>query len=119
MDTVIVLLIIAAIGVYSVKKYRDNMRYGCCSGGGYKEKKKSVADKNTEHYPYTSTLVIEGMTCKNCSTRVENYLNKEEGIWAQVDLKQNTALVRMKTQRTEEELAGIVKRAGYTVTGTK
>ena len=119
MDVIIVLLIVAVIGVYSVKKYRDNMRYGCCSSGGYKEKKKSVADKNADHYPYTSTLVIEGMTCKNCSTRVENFLNKEEGIWAQVDLKKNTALVRMKTQRTEEELSFIVKRAGYTVTEIK
>ena len=119
MDVAIVLLIVAVIGAYSVKKYRDNMKFGCCSGGGYKEKKKPVTDQNAEHYPFTSTLVIEGMTCKNCSTRVENFLNKEEGIWAQVDLKKNTALVRMKAQRTEEELTGIVKRAGYQVTEVK
>lgn len=119
MDAIIVLLIVFVIGIYSVKKYRNNMKYGCCSSGGYKEKKKPVADKNADHYPYSATLTIEGMTCKNCSTRVENYLNKEDGIWAQVDLKKNTALVRMKTERTAEELAGIVKRAGYTVTDTK
>ena len=115
MDAIIVLLIVAVIGVYSVKKYRDNMKYGCCSSGGYKEKKKPVADQNTANYPYSTTLIIEGMTCKNCSTRVENFLNKEEGIWAQVDLKKNTALVRMKTKHSDEELAGIVKRAGYQV----
>ncbi|MBQ9092239.1 MAG: heavy-metal-associated domain-containing protein [Anaerotignum sp.] len=119
MDAIIVLLIVALIGVYSVKKYRNNMKYGCCSSGGYKEKKKPVADKNADHYPYSKTLSIAGMTCKNCSTRVENYLNQEDGIWAQVDLKKHTALVRMKTERTEEELTGIVKRAGYTVTGIK
>lgn len=119
MDVAIVLLIVAAIGVYSVKKYRNNMKYGCCSSGGYQEKKKPVADRNTDHYPYLKTLTIEGMTCKNCSTRVENCLNKEEGIWAQVNLKKQTAVVRMKTERTEEELAQIVKRAGYTVTETK
>lgn len=119
MDAIIVLLIVALIGVYSVKKYRNNMKYGCCSSGGYKEKKKPVADKNAANYPFTTTLIIDGMTCQNCSTRVENFLNQEEGIWAQVNLKQNTALVRMKTQRTEEELTDIVKRVGYTVTGTK
>lgn len=119
MDVAIVLLIVAAIGVYSVKKYRNNMKYGCCSSGGYKEKKKTVTDQNADHYPYSKTLMIEGMTCKNCSTRVENCLNKEEGIWAQVNLKKQTAVVRMKTERTEEELVQIVKRAGYTVTETK
>ena len=119
MDAVIVLLIVAVIGIYSVKKYKNNMRYGCCSGGGYREKKKPVVDRNADHYPYSVTLMVEGMTCKNCSTRVENYLNKEDGIWAQVDLKKNTALVRMKTERTTEELEKIVKRAGYIVTGTK
>lgn len=118
MDAMIVLLIVSVIGVYSVKKYRDNMKYGCCSSGGYKEKKKPVADQNRDHYPFIRTLTIEGMTCKNCSIRVENFLNKEEGVWAQVDLKKNTALVRMKTDRTEE-LEGIVKRAGYTVTDMK
>lgn len=119
MDVAIVLLIVAVIGVYSVKKYRNNMKYGCCSSGGYKEKKKPVADKDASHYPFTSTLMIEGMTCKNCSTRVENFLNKEDGIWAEVNLKKKTAEVRMKTQHTEEELTGIVKRAGYQVTEVK
>ncbi|MBQ7104208.1 MAG: heavy-metal-associated domain-containing protein [Anaerotignum sp.] len=119
MDAIIVLLVVAVIGVYSVKKYRDNMKYGCCSSGGYKEKKRPVADENADNYPYSAALTIKGMTCKNCSTRVENYLNREEGIWAQVDLKKNTALVRMKTERTAEELADIVKRAGYTVIDTK
>lgn len=119
MNEGIVLLIVALIGVYSVKKYRDNMKYGCCSSGGYKEKKKPVADQNALHYPYTRTLKIEGMTCKNCSIRVENQLNREEGIWAKVDLKKQTAQVRMKTEKTEKELTDIVRRAGYTVTDIK
>ena len=31
MDAVVVLLIVAVIGIYSVKKYKNNMRYGCCA----------------------------------------------------------------------------------------
>ncbi len=116
MAELILLGVIFLIGIYSVKKYRSNMKHGCCGSGDLKIK---VSDKNASHYPYTSTLVIAGMTCKNCSQRVENYLNEEGDIWATVDLKQNTALVRMKTPHTAEELTKIVQKAGYEVTAVK
>ena len=45
------------------------------------------------------------MHCKNCETRIENAYNRKEGFWAQVDFKQNRALVRTKRPVSEERTA--------------
>ena len=58
-------------------------------------------------------LDIQGMHCKNCATRIENAYNRKEGFWAQVDFKQNRALVRTKRPVSENELRQIVWQAGY------
>lgn len=41
------------------------------------------------HYPYCVQIGIDGMTCNHCKARVENTLNSEDGVWAEVDLSQN------------------------------
>ena len=48
------------------------------------------------HYPYCVQIGIDGMTCNHCKARVENTLNSEDGVWAEVDLSQNLATVHMK-----------------------
>ena len=53
------------------------------------------------------------MTCKNCAVRVENALNRIDGVWATVDFPQNRALVRMKTPVDEEALRAAVWKSGY------
>lgn len=121
MQEAILLIIIALIAVYSVKKYRSNMKYGCCGSGGKESvgRRVEVKDKDTDHYPYSAEIGIKGMTCQNCVRYVENALNEQEGIWAQADLKTNSALVRMKISYTEETLARVLHRAGYQLTEMK
>ena len=58
-------------------------------------------------------LQIEGMTCQNCAKQVENALNAIDGVWAEVDLKQNRAMVRQKEQISVEKLCAAVEKAGY------
>ena len=55
------------------------------------------------------------MTCSHCRERVENALDQEEGVWAQVNLKEGSAVVRMKRELSREELERIIRRAGYTM----
>ena len=55
-----------------------------------------VRDKDKSHYPYSRLLKVDGMSCGNCASHVENALNSLEGAWAQVDLEKGEALVRMK-----------------------
>ena len=41
--------------------------------------------------PYTAVLQVDGMTCSNCVRRVENALNRLDGVWAEADLGQDGA----------------------------
>ena len=59
------------------------------------------------------------MTCSHCKMRVENALNENEGVWADVNLKEGLADVKMKKQYSADELKRIVTKAGYTVENVK
>ncbi len=61
------------------------------------------------------TLLIEGMTCAACSSRVEKVLNKLEGVVkANVNLSTNKAVVEFPSGAVEDEiLIETVEKAGY------
>ena len=61
------------------------------------------------------TLLIEGMTCAACSTRVEKVLNKIEGVTkANVNLSTNKATIEYPSGAVDEEtLLKAVEKAGY------
>lgn len=117
MGTVIVGIVIALVCVYAIYSYGKKLRQGggCCGTHDAAEKKVKVSDHNKEHYPYTVTLDIDGMTCSSCSRRVENALNEIGGVWAKVDLGAHKATVRLKQEPDEAVLRAAVQRAGYTV----
>ena len=73
MGTAIVIVIIVVICVFAIYSYGHKMRHGggCCGSHEAAEKKVKVADKNKDHYPYEVTLIIDGMTCSNCSRRMD------------------------------------------------
>lgn len=61
------------------------------------------------------TLIIEGMTCAACSTRVEKVLNKLEGVVkATVNLSTNKATIEYPSGVIDEDiLIKAVEKAGY------
>ena len=116
MANVIIVLILVAICAYGIKKLHEKcfsrlLRYRWRRG-----EKIRVQDKHAEHYPYCVKVGVDGMTCSHCKLRVENALNEKEGVWAQVDLKDKSATVRMKQPLSEDEIRTSISRAGYTVT---
>lgn len=113
-STAVIVALLIVIGFIAVRKYVKNLRHGCCGGSG--EEKVKVADKNAAHYPYSVTLKIEGMRCANCTDRVENALNRLDGVWAKVSLKRAEAVLRSKSVLDDETLRTAVARAGYRVT---
>ncbi len=115
-STAILVLVLLVLCLFAVRKYIGNLRHGCC-GGGPDEDRVKVADKNTAHYPYTVTLKVEGMHCSNCTDRVENALNRLDGVWAKVSLKRGEAIVLTKGRIEDDTLRQTVARAGYKVTG--
>lgn len=117
MANVIIILILVLICIYSVRSYMKKLAHGCCGSGGDEEKKVKVHDKDESHYPYCVTVSIDGMTCSHCKLRVENALNSEDGVWAKVNLKANTAQVHMKALIPKDDMSRIISRAGYTMVG--
>lgn len=117
MGTTIIALIVILICVYGVYSYVRKLRRGgsCCGEQEALEKKVRVEDKDRSHYPYTFVLTIDGMTCSNCVRRVENALNRLQGVWAQVDLGSRTATLYLKQLLPEETLRRAVRETGYTV----
>ncbi len=115
-STAVICVILAVICIFSVKKYRKKLTSGCCGVSarpGVKINK--VKDRDKSHYPYRVLLKVDGMSCGSCAARVENALNALDGVWAQVDLGEEQADVRMKREYGEQELKAAVKTAGYTV----
>lgn len=117
MGTIIIIAIIVVLCVYAIYTYGRKLRSGggCCGEHDPMEKKVKVADRDKRNYPYAVTLSIDGMTCSNCSRRVENALNQMPGVWAKVDLGSGKADVRLKDQMEEERLREAVRQAGYVV----
>lgn len=59
-------------------------------------------------------LKIDGMTCSACSTGLEKYLNKQEGIKALVNLVMNNASIEYDEKKyTIEDLEKFVAKAGF------
>lgn len=114
---IIIALILIVICIYAIKSYTKKLCFSCREAGGSEEKKVQVQDKNPSHYSYNAIIHIEGMTCYNCKVRVENAFNSKDGVWAQADLKNNSAFVRMKKSLSPEDIRQIVSQAGYTATG--
>ena len=117
MGTTIVIFALAIIVVFAILSIRKRIKYGsaCCGTHDAAPKKIKVKDKNKAHYPYTYTLIVDGMHCSNCARRVENALNSKEGIWAKVNLEKKTVLVRSKNPLDESELSKAIGDVGYTV----
>jgi Cu+-exporting ATPase len=59
-------------------------------------------------------LVIGGMTCASCATRIEKKLNKIDGVTATVNYATEKAKVTFSQGVRAEELVETVERTGYT-----
>ncbi len=112
--TVIICVLLLLICIFAVRSYAKRLSSGCCGAAGEKkEKKVKVEDRDASHYPITKLLSIDGMTCGNCVRRVENSLNRLDGVWAEADLSSGTVRVRMKRDMEDAVLRQTVREAGY------
>lgn len=114
MGTIIVLVILVVAVFFGVRSSAKHMKGqgGCCGGGDEMPK---IKKKKIEHVVETKVISIEGMTCKNCSRRVENALNAMDDVSATVNLRKSQAVVKLGSSISNEELEKAIVRAGYTV----
>ena len=61
-------------------------------------------------------LVIGGMTCASCATRIEKKLNKIDGVTATVNYATEKARVSFPATVSTDDLLATVERTGYTAT---
>ncbi len=58
-------------------------------------------------------LAVSGMTCAACAARVENRLNKIDGVRASVNYATRVATVDAPQPLADDDLCEVVRRAGY------
>lgn len=85
---------------------------GCCGSGGSTIREKKVL---AEPVIQKRRLRIAGMKCENCQTRVENGLNRLDGVLCRVNLRRRTAEVSMTKEVTDALLTATVESLGYQV----
>ena len=77
--------------------------------------RKSGQKEKIEKYHRSEEGTDRGMTCEHCKNRVENALNRLEGVSAKVNLKKKTAVVSMEKEVEDMQLQKAVEQAGYKV----
>lgn len=112
--TAIILAILSAVVLLTIKSYADKLKKGCCGGGCDDLERVKAADGNVKNYPYHKTVSVTGMTCRNCSQRVENAFNRQEGMLARVDLNAGRADIYSKQPLDADGIRRTIAQAGYT-----
>lgn len=113
----IIISALVIIAIISVKTYLRNLAQGCCGTGGGKESKIKVDKSDVSEYKYKYTVEISGMTCKNCSMRIENVFNRKDGILADVSLDEGSGIIYSKDPLTEFSIRQTIVGLGYSVGG--
>ena len=112
MEDYIIIGIILCITVLSLLRAKKHFKGGCCSSGS-----NTIRDKKTLSAPKIGEKImrIEGMHCENCAIRVENALNRLDGVLCRVNLKKKLATVSYSKEVADEVLKETVEKIGYTV----
>jgi len=87
----------------------------CCGGTRQKPSSKKLQDPVLAKY----RIEIEGMHCDHCSTRIQNELNRLDGISAKVSHTRKNAVVLCSREISPDRLKECIENLSYTVTGIK
>lgn len=110
-NVLIILLLVGAIAfgiVHARKHFRGG---GCCATSSVVRTRKKLDAPAIGQ----TVLRIEGMHCENCQARVENALNRLDGVACVVNLRKKTATVSYSREISDDELRQAVEKTGYSV----
>lgn len=114
MENIIIIGILLVILVIAILRTKKHFKGGGCCGSGcstVRSRKQLTQPKIGE-----KVLIIEGMHCENCEVRVENGLNRLEGVVCKANCKKKTATVAYSKEVSDMLLKETVEKLGYTVT---
>lgn len=114
-DTLLVgiLLVLLTLALLRVKKH---FRGGCCSGGNA-----VLRDEKTLSEPILGRfcLRVSDMHCQNCQNRIENALNRLDGVLCRANWRKKTVTVCYSREFSAEEAVRVVEELGYHVDGLR
>lgn len=117
MTDAIVIVVLILVLFAALQQVKKRLKGGsCCSSGS-----STIRDKKTltELMIGKKILTVEGMHCENCEIRVENALNRLDGVLCKVNLKKKTATVSYSAEVSDEILKETVEKLGYQVTAIR
>lgn len=117
MEDYIIIGILLVIIVIAILRAGKHFKGGGCCGSG----SNTIRDKKTLTAPKLGekVMTIEGMHCQNCEIRVENALNRLDGVACKVSWKKKTAVVAYSAEVADDLLKATVEKMGYKVTDMK
>ena len=114
MDNMIIIVVLLVILVLALLRMKKHFKGGGCCGSGSNTIRSTK--KLTEPKIGEKVLTVEGMHCENCQARVENAVNRLDGVVCKVNLKKKTATVSYSTEVSDEALKNAIEKLGYKVT---
>ena len=90
---------------------------GSCCGGGNRDVK--VKTKNLKNVISEKVMMIDGMHCEHCYSRVHNALNSMDGVSAVVHGKKGKAVIKLEKEIDDSLLMKTVNDLGYTAVSIK
>lgn len=114
MENFIIILILALVVFLGLRHARKHFRGGGCCGSGSNTIRSHK--ELTQPQLGEKQLTVQGMHCENCQARVENALNRLDGVACTVNLRKKTATVRYSTPVPDDLLKQTVESLGYSVT---
>lgn len=114
MGNIILILILIAIAAIALLRGRKHFKGGGCCGSG----SNTIRTHKKLDQPVIGQYVlhIEGMHCENCQARIENAIDRLDGVSCETNLRKKTATVSYSQQIDPERIWETVEKLGYTVT---
>lgn len=113
----LLIVILLFVVMIALLRFRNHFRGGGCCGSGSRTIR--TRKKLTEPAIGEKVLTIQGMHCENCQARVENAIDRLDGVACQVNLRKKVAHVTYSRPVSDSELRAIVEKLGYTVTAIR
>ena len=113
MENGIIVGIILVMLVFALLRAKKHFAGGGCCGSG--------SNTIRSHKELSSPMIgekkmlVEGMHCANCQARVENAVNRLDGVVCTVNLRKKTATVSYSKEVPDAALKEIVEKLGYKV----
>lgn len=111
--TILIIAVLAVICVIAVLSIIKRGKQGCCGAGGGDITEKIV--KDTTGFTHSRTVKIGGMHCDKCASRISTAFNRQDGVFAEVNWKDGTAVIKSKDVLPEVMIRSTIMGLDYTV----